>query len=71
MLGVSRQTINKQLRAMERERVLVLRYAEIEIIDMPSLVAMAGAIDPALMQSFDLVAPTGTTPAVPASDQPR
>ena len=50
---------------MERERVLVLRYAEIEIIDMAALVVMAGTIDPALMQS------TGTTPAAPASDQPR
>lgn len=72
MLGVSRQTINKQLRAMERERVLVLRYAEIEIIDMAALVAMAGAIDPALMQSFEVMAPAGAPPAVlPASDQPR
>ena len=51
---------------------LVLRYAEIEIIDMAALVVMAGTIDPALMQSFEVMAPAGAPPAVlPASDQPR
>lgn len=52
MLGVSRQTINKALRALERERVLALHYAEIEITDMAALVAKAGAIDPGLRQSM-------------------
>ena len=54
MLGVSRQTINKALRALERERVLALHYAEIEIVDMPALVARAGAVDPGLRQSMVL-----------------
>lgn len=56
MLGVSRQTINKALRALERERVLALHYAEIEIIDMAALVAKAGAIDPGLRQTMPLEA---------------
>ncbi len=46
MLGVSRQTINKSLRALERERVLALHYAEIEIVDMAALVTKAGAVNP-------------------------
>lgn len=54
MLGVSRQTVNKALRALERERVLALHYAEIEIVDMAALVARAGAVDPGLRQSMVL-----------------
>lgn len=48
MLGVSRQTVNKALRAMERERVLALHYAEIEILDMAALVMKSGRVDPGL-----------------------
>lgn len=48
MMGVSRQTVNKALRSLERERVLALHYAEIEVLDMAALVAKAGFIDPAL-----------------------
>lgn len=46
MLGVSRQTINKALRALERERVLALHYAEIEIVDLAALVTTAGTFNP-------------------------
>jgi CRP/FNR family cyclic AMP-dependent transcriptional regulator len=49
MLGVSRQTINKALRTLEREEVLALHYAEVEILDVAALVGRCGAIDPALM----------------------
>ncbi len=49
MLGVSRQTINKALRILERENVLALHYAEVEILDMAALMARCGAIDPGLM----------------------
>lgn len=70
MLGVSRQTVNKLLRAMERDLVLVLRYAEIEVIDMRALVNKAGAVHPALMQSIDL-APEQEPAAVTEPDQPR
>jgi CRP/FNR family cyclic AMP-dependent transcriptional regulator len=52
MLGVSRQTINKALRALERERVLALHYAEIEILDMMALVARAGTVDPGLRHAI-------------------
>ncbi len=48
MLGVSRQTVNKALRALEREQVVALHYAEIEILDLPGLVQRAGPIDPDL-----------------------
>lgn len=54
MLGVSRQTINKSLRQLERERVLALHYAEIEITDLAALVAKAGAVDPGLRQTMTL-----------------
>lgn len=67
MLGVSRQTVNKVLGALARERVLSLHYAEIEIIDMEALVAKAGAIDPALMQSIQFM----PTELRPAPDQAR
>lgn len=63
MLGVSRQTINKLLRAMERERVLALRYAEIEILDIAALLSKAGSIDPALMQTIDFMASPPVKPA--------
>lgn len=49
MLGVSRQTINKALRVLERENVLALHYAEVEILDMAALLARCGAIDPGLI----------------------
>ncbi len=45
MLGVSRQTINKVLRTLENDKVLALKYAEIEILDMAALLARAGPID--------------------------
>jgi CRP/FNR family cyclic AMP-dependent transcriptional regulator len=57
MLGVSRQTINKALRAMERERVLSLHYAEVEITDIEGLVAKAGGIDEGLRQAVALTQP--------------
>jgi CRP/FNR family cyclic AMP-dependent transcriptional regulator len=47
MLGVSRQTVNKALRVLERDGVLVLHYAEIEITDIEALVARAGDLDDA------------------------
>ena len=47
MLGVSRQTVNKALRAMERDGVLALHYAEIEIVDFLGLVQRAGNIEAA------------------------
>ena len=59
MMGVSRQTVNKALRDMERERVIALHYADLESLDLEALLARAGAIDPNLMQMFTGVAPAG------------
>lgn len=56
MLGVSRQTINKALRQLEREQVLALHYAEIEIVDLAALVARAGPIDPSVVQGISVLA---------------
>ena len=46
MLGVSRQTINKALRRLERDGLLRLGYAEIEILQLEHLVVRAGTFDP-------------------------
>jgi CRP/FNR family cyclic AMP-dependent transcriptional regulator len=45
MLGVSRQSANKALRALEARGVIALRYGEIELLDLPAL-APAGAAGP-------------------------
>lgn len=45
MLGVSRQTVNKALRDLEREQVLSLHYAEIELLSLEGLLARAGRLD--------------------------
>ncbi|MBX3619299.1 MAG: Crp/Fnr family transcriptional regulator [Rhizobacter sp.] len=42
MLGVSRQTANKALRALEAQGVLKLRYGAIEVVDLPRLAGVAG-----------------------------
>ncbi len=47
MLGVSRQTVNKVLRTMERDGVLALHYAEIEIVDFLGLLQRSGSLESA------------------------
>jgi CRP/FNR family cyclic AMP-dependent transcriptional regulator len=42
MLGVSRQSMNKALRSLETQGVVVLRYGTIELADLPALEAAAG-----------------------------
>lgn len=42
MLGVSRQTVNKALRSLERDGVLALRYGSIELLDLAALQAAGG-----------------------------
>ena len=37
MIGVSRQTLNKALKAMEREGVIALEYARIRVVDAEGL----------------------------------
>lgn len=40
-LGVARQTVNKQLKQWEREGLLLLRYASVQLCDMPALHRLA------------------------------
>jgi CRP/FNR family transcriptional regulator, cyclic AMP receptor protein len=40
LVGVSRQTLNRHLKALERERVLDLDYAEITVRDFPRLLEL-------------------------------
>lgn len=37
MIGVSRQTLNKALKAMEREGVIAVEYARIKVVDADGL----------------------------------
>ncbi|RZI85163.1 MAG: Crp/Fnr family transcriptional regulator [Rubrivivax sp.] len=48
MLGVSRQTINKALKALANDRIIAVHYAEIEILDARALATQAGQFDSAL-----------------------
>jgi CRP/FNR family cyclic AMP-dependent transcriptional regulator len=66
MLGVSRQTINKVLRALERDQVVSLKYAEIEILDMAALLSRSGPIDMASLSSGRLGPWGDRPPDVPA-----
>ena len=48
MLGVSRQTINKALKSLARDRIIAVHYAEIEILDPAALAVRAGQLDLAI-----------------------
>ena len=43
MLGVSRQTVNKELRALESENLIRSDYTAITVLDLPALRRLAGA----------------------------
>lgn len=58
MLGVSRQTVNKALRDLEREQVLALHYAEIEVISPEGLMERAGRLDSQLRFMLASTAPS-------------
>ena len=45
MLGVSRQTVNKALRDLEKDQVLALHYSEIELLSLEGLLDRAGRLD--------------------------
>jgi CRP-like cAMP-binding protein len=47
LVGVSRQTLNRHLNALEREGIVALAYAEITVRDLPRLLAVAGVRRPA------------------------
>lgn len=57
MLGVSRQTVNKALRELERDGVLSLHYAEIELLNIEGLLALAGTLDAQLRHMLAGAAP--------------
>lgn len=40
MVGVSRQTLNRHLNALERDGIVALAYAEIAVLDLPRLLAL-------------------------------
>ena len=48
LLGVSRQTINRALRALATEGLIRLGYAEIEILQLEGLLERSGAFDPVI-----------------------
>jgi CRP-like cAMP-binding protein len=41
LVGVSRQTLNRYLKALQREGVISLAYAEIRVLDLPRLLSRA------------------------------
>ncbi|HEV8692363.1 MAG TPA: Crp/Fnr family transcriptional regulator [Ideonella sp.] len=47
MLGVSRQSANKALRALEARGLIALRYGEIELLELARLADAAGSSQPA------------------------
>lgn len=51
MMGVSRQTINRALRSLANENVIVVRYADIELVDIPALAVRAGPLNPGLIDA--------------------
>ena len=62
MLGVSRQTVNKALKSLASDHVIVVRYAEIEIIDMAGLMMRAGPVESPIWGGVHL--PDASVPAV-------
>ena len=46
MLGVSRQSLNRELRALEAEGRISLAYARIRLLDIPALKAAASKTAP-------------------------
>ncbi|MEK8032624.1 Crp/Fnr family transcriptional regulator [Ideonella sp. DXS29W] len=46
MLGVSRQSTNKALRALESQGLITLRYGTIELLDLPGLAALGDRLPP-------------------------
>ncbi|HRH18992.1 MAG TPA: helix-turn-helix domain-containing protein, partial [Aquabacterium sp.] len=53
MMGVSRQTINRALKGLSEGGMIVVRYADIELVDIPALMAKAGPVNENLLKSID------------------
>jgi CRP/FNR family cyclic AMP-dependent transcriptional regulator len=52
MMGVSRQTINRALKTYSEEGLVAVRYADIELLDIPGLMAKAGPMNASLLSSL-------------------
>lgn len=52
MMGVSRQTINRALKGLSEGGMIAVRYADIELINIPALMAKAGPLNISLVQSL-------------------
>lgn len=52
MMGVSRQTINRALKVLAEQGVIVVRYADIELLDIPALIGRAGPLNSAFLNSL-------------------
>lgn len=52
MMGVSRQTINRALKSLSEGGVIVVRYADIELVNIPALMAKAGPLNDNLLKSI-------------------
>lgn len=52
MMGVSRQTINRALRSLAEQNIIVVRYADIELVDIPALTLRAGPLKSSLINSL-------------------
>ena len=52
MMGVSRQTINRALKVLAEQGVIAVRYADIELLDIPALVQRAGPVNSAFIDSL-------------------
>jgi CRP/FNR family transcriptional regulator, cyclic AMP receptor protein len=52
MMGVSRQTINRALKTLAEQGIIMVRYADIELLDVPGLMARAGPMNQSLVSSL-------------------
>lgn len=52
MMGVSRQTINRALKQLAEQGVIAVRYADIELLNIPALVQRAGPMNSAFLESL-------------------
>ena len=52
MMGVSRQTINRSLKGLAEQGLIAVRYADIELLDVPGLMDRAGPRNPAFIASL-------------------
>jgi CRP/FNR family transcriptional regulator, cyclic AMP receptor protein len=52
MMGVSRQTINRALKLYAEEGLVAVRYADIELLNVPGLMAKAGPMNASLLGSL-------------------